>query len=412
MTVSSNATRWSYTASGSNPTFAYENLIFADTDLEVYLDGALQSLSDYAVTGVGNPAGGNVVFNANPGAGVAVLIVLAVANTQPTEFLDNGRFPAAAVEAAVDRLTILGLQRQTDLDRSLRQPETDTATIDRLPDASTRANKLLSFDSDGDPVAATPTTTIVTSATESAAGIAELATQAETNAGVDDARIVTPAKLAGRTATTSRAGVVELATTAEMNAGTDADRAPSVLAIAQRIGWQPLARFAPTAAATFAISGAGFFATTYSVLRLTLVNIRPATDNDDLRLRVSIAGSIKSGASDYAWQYKALNITGSTEGTSNDGADSEIEIAENIGNAATEGLAATLLLYSPASTAVVKQIEWNAVFFNGSTQLTRARGEGAYVAGTEALDQLVFHWQGGGNFAAVGEAFLEGLRTT
>lgn len=35
------------------------------------------------------------------------------------------------------------------------------------------------------------------SATESAQGIAEIATQSETNAGVDDARIVTPAKLRG-----------------------------------------------------------------------------------------------------------------------------------------------------------------------------------------------------------------------
>lgn len=38
----------------------------------------------------------------------------------------------------------------------------------------------------------------VSAASESAAGIAEIATQAETDAGTDDARIVTPAKLAGR----------------------------------------------------------------------------------------------------------------------------------------------------------------------------------------------------------------------
>lgn len=42
---------------------------------------------------------------------------------------------------------------------------------------------------------------LVTNATESAAGSAELATQAETNAGTDDARIVTPLKLAGAAGT-------------------------------------------------------------------------------------------------------------------------------------------------------------------------------------------------------------------
>jgi len=64
-------------------------------------------------------------------------------------------------------------------------------------------------------------------ATESTAGIAELATQAETNAGTDDARIVTPLKLDAKiaiavpAATEATAGRAELATQAETNAGTD-----------------------------------------------------------------------------------------------------------------------------------------------------------------------------------------------
>lgn len=62
-------------------------------------------------------------------------------------------------------------------------------------------------------------------ASETTAGIAELATQTETNTGTDDARIVTPLKLASRTATDTRVGVVELATDAEVQAGTDTARA-------------------------------------------------------------------------------------------------------------------------------------------------------------------------------------------
>lgn len=63
------------------------------------------------------------------------------------------------------------------------------------------------------------------SASETVAGIAEIATQTETNTGTDDARIVTPLKLAGRTALDTRAGVVELATDAETQTGTDTARA-------------------------------------------------------------------------------------------------------------------------------------------------------------------------------------------
>lgn len=57
-------------------------------------------------------------------------------------------------------------------------------------------------------------------ASETVAGVAELATQAETDTGTDDGRIVTPLKLANRTATESRSGLAEIATQAEVDAGT------------------------------------------------------------------------------------------------------------------------------------------------------------------------------------------------
>lgn len=55
-------------------------------------------------------------------------------------------------------------------------------------------------------------------------GIIELSTQAETQAGIDPVRAVTPATLASVTATDTRAGLIELATAAEILAG-DATRA-------------------------------------------------------------------------------------------------------------------------------------------------------------------------------------------
>ena len=58
-------------------------------------------------------------------------------------------------------------------------------------------------------------------ASETVAGIAELATQAETDAGSDDLRIVTPLKLANRTASETLAGIIEIATQVETDAGAD-----------------------------------------------------------------------------------------------------------------------------------------------------------------------------------------------
>lgn len=420
MSITNDVGPWQYTASGSNATFAYLNKIFDEDELVVEVDGVLQTLSDYSVTGVGEDAGGTIVFDSNPTAAAVVVIYIDLEIVQPLTFLDNSRFPAANANDSIDRLTRLHQQAQHRIERTVRVDEQEDA-LDELPSASARRGKVVMFE---DTAAAaltvgTPTTTVVVAASDTAAGIVELATNAETITGTDATRAVTPASLQALTATETRDGIVELATTAEAVTGTDTARAVTPAGVAAAIaagsaalGWVPLARFVPTAAATFTISGASYFASTYSKLRLNLVGIRPATDNDDLRLRVSIAASVKSGASDYAWQYVAMSITSSAPVYANDGADSEIEVAENIGNASTEGLAGTLDLSSPASTTVIKQISWNAVFFNGSTQLIRVHGEGAYVSGVEALDQLVFHWATGGNFAAVGECFLEGLKTS
>lgn len=60
----------------------------------------------------------------------------------------------------------------------------------------------------------------VSGATTTAAGIIEIATDAEVQTGTDPDRAVTPAGLSARTATETRTGVVELATDAEARAFT------------------------------------------------------------------------------------------------------------------------------------------------------------------------------------------------
>lgn len=65
----------------------------------------------------------------------------------------------------------------------------------------------------------------VDSASTTTAGKVELATDAETQAGTDTVRAVTPSSLASLTATASRAGLIELATQSETDNGADATRA-------------------------------------------------------------------------------------------------------------------------------------------------------------------------------------------
>lgn len=65
----------------------------------------------------------------------------------------------------------------------------------------------------------------VDGATETSAGIVELATAAETQTGTDNSRAVHPAGLASLTATETRKGLIEIANASEAQAGTDTDRA-------------------------------------------------------------------------------------------------------------------------------------------------------------------------------------------
>lgn len=95
---------------------------------------------------------------------------------------------------------------------------------------------------------------VVENATETVAGIAELATQAETNAGTDDERIVTPLKLASRTATESRAGVIEIATQAETNAGADDARSVTPKKLNDRVASETLSGIAEIATAVEALA--------------------------------------------------------------------------------------------------------------------------------------------------------------
>lgn len=113
--------------------------------------------TEYTVSGgggAGNVAAvGTVTAVTAPASTVQWLIQRDLTEDQQTDLPIAGPFPSTAVEAALDKVTML-IQRLTALfGRSLKFPDTDPEALDpEIPNSVDRALKLLAFDVSGNPV--------------------------------------------------------------------------------------------------------------------------------------------------------------------------------------------------------------------------------------------------------------------
>lgn len=151
MTVNSTVNRWSYLGNGVTTAFAYTNLIFAASDLKVYLAGVPQT-TGYSVSGVGAAGGGTVTFAAPPAPSAPVVLVREVPATQDIDYVANDAFRAETHERGLDKLTVLIQQLLAKLARTLRAADSDGADLAALPPAALRANSFLAFDANGNPI--------------------------------------------------------------------------------------------------------------------------------------------------------------------------------------------------------------------------------------------------------------------
>ena len=166
MTVSTTSIKNSYSGNGSTTAFAYTFKAFASSEIKVFIrtdsTGAEAQRSEgsgstnYSVSGVGNAGGGTVTFVTAPASGETVVIRRQTAQTQGTDYVENDPFPAEDHETALDKLTHIVQEVQEEVDRSFKVSKTNSITTPEfVDDASTRADKLLGFSSDGNTLEAT-----------------------------------------------------------------------------------------------------------------------------------------------------------------------------------------------------------------------------------------------------------------
>jgi hypothetical protein len=143
-----------YAASGTGP-YAFTFEILANTDIAVYKDDALLTLTtDYTVTIASNGTG-SITLVASPTGATQIAIVGNRTIQRTTDFVTGGDFFANTVNDEMDQQTIFAQQNAEGLQRALSAPQTDPTSINMtLPRAALRANKALGFDANGNPAIA------------------------------------------------------------------------------------------------------------------------------------------------------------------------------------------------------------------------------------------------------------------
>src|SRR6266850_2264020 len=108
MSLPTPGNRNDYNGDGANVTFAYTYLIFANTDLQVYVNGVLKTITvDYTVTGVGVSTGGNVVFVVPPPNTQPVELLRVEPFTRTSNYVDNDPFAMSTLNKDLDKVTML-----------------------------------------------------------------------------------------------------------------------------------------------------------------------------------------------------------------------------------------------------------------------------------------------------------------
>ena len=152
--ISNQTRRVVYAASGTGPyNFSFE--ILANTDIAVYKDDTLLTLTtDYTVT-INTNGTGSVTLTASPTGATQIAIVGNRTIQRSTDFVTGGDFFANTLNDELDQQTIFAQQNAEGLQRALSAPQTDPTSINMtLPRAALRANKALGFDANGNPVIA------------------------------------------------------------------------------------------------------------------------------------------------------------------------------------------------------------------------------------------------------------------
>jgi hypothetical protein len=172
MTVQTTAATASYAGNGATTSFPYPFPIPDSSQVVVSVASASGVVSElastqYSISGLGSSIGGAVIYplaGAPLAVGMGISIERVLPLVQATNLPNSGGWYPAVVEAQMDYAMMCIQQLQAQLGRQLTVPAVDLAPNVTLPPLAARAGQLLGFDSTGSPIAAQPSSALISAA--------------------------------------------------------------------------------------------------------------------------------------------------------------------------------------------------------------------------------------------------------
>ena len=159
-----------YTSSGSLGPYNFTFVIFADTDLAVYVDSTKKTLTTHYTVSTNTNGTGSITFTSgNAPANAAIVTIIGNKDlSRATVFSSGGPLTADSLETEFNNGLLFLQQLDEKISRCLTLPiETANTRPFALPNKSTRASKIMAFDANGN-----PETTVNSSGLDTLSGIA------------------------------------------------------------------------------------------------------------------------------------------------------------------------------------------------------------------------------------------------
>ena len=149
ITISDTTPRVNYTASSSQTAFTVNFPFFADSNLKVYQNDTLKTLTtDYTVTGAGASAGGTMTLGTGATSGDIISILRDVPVARTTDFATSGAFQIDTLNTDLDKHTAMVQELEFDFRRTPKVKPAST-TLDLVFPEPT-ASQVIAWNAAGD----------------------------------------------------------------------------------------------------------------------------------------------------------------------------------------------------------------------------------------------------------------------